>query len=148
MSARELHGDELSPNEYSEHVGYGGYGTASERRAATSAASARPRDTGPTQAIDPTDAAQGPARSTTTAEHLVLAALENPQHRWRTLEDLCRDTGLDGLTVYRVLHRHEEVVQSSRLTVDGDELFTTWQHYRKHSTFLERLGAAFRSRAA
>lgn len=79
----------------------------------------------------------------------VVLALENPRYKWRTIEGLARDSGADLVTVQRVLKGlGETVVKSSIPSVTGQELFTTRRHLREGQSFLSRLGAILRNRAA
>lgn len=70
----------------------------------------------------------------------VQSALENPKFKWRTLEGLVLETGLDANTISaNVAHHMDTVVRSSVSDPNGNALFTTRDHYREKSSLFERL---------
>jgi hypothetical protein len=81
--------------------------------------------------------------------HVVVGALENPNYKWRTIDGLVKETGIDESTVRRVIVKlGEQVVRSSVSSTSGEDLFTTRQHHRQKESVLSRLGAVLRNRAA
>lgn len=81
--------------------------------------------------------------------HAVVEALENPRYKWRTLEGVAKDTGIEPSVVYRVIERlGTQVVKSGVASTKGDELFTTRRHLRQKGSFFSRFAAALRNRAA
>src|SRR5687767_11514078 len=62
----------------------------------------------------------------------VFRALENDKYRWRTLSGLVAETGLPIEKVLDVLARNRgQIVKSALPSVDGDDLYTTRDHFRK-----------------
>lgn len=81
--------------------------------------------------------------------HAVVEALENPNYKWRTLEGVAKDTGIEPFVVYRVIEKlGTQVVKASVASTKGDELFTTRRHFRQKGSFLSRFAAVLRNRAA
>jgi ribosomal protein S25 len=79
---------------------------------------------------------------------LVLAALENPKYKWRTVGGIAKEAGVDGDTARRVITElGGQVVRSSIPSITGEELYTTRRHYRESERFFVRLGAILRNRA-
>lgn len=74
---------------------------------------------------------------------VVLSALENPKFKWRTLEGIVKDTGLDVSTVTANISSNAQVIiKSSIPDPKGNDLFTTREHYREKSSIFERLQSA------
>lgn len=70
----------------------------------------------------------------------VKSALQNPAFKWRTLEGIVKETGLDAATIGAILATNEgEIIKSSIPDQKGNNLFTTREHYREKSSILERL---------
>ncbi len=79
---------------------------------------------------------------------LVRAALENPKYKWRTVNGVAKEAGLDEVTAKRVITElGEQVVRSSIPSKTGEELYTTRRHYRESEGFLARMAAILRNRA-
>ncbi len=80
----------------------------------------------------------------------VLAALENPNYDWRTVEGLSRETGLDERTVAGVIRGltafSDQIVQSAVPDKRGRALFTTRRHYHRGQSFFNRLLSAMSDR--
>jgi DNA-binding IclR family transcriptional regulator len=79
----------------------------------------------------------------------VIAALENPQYKWRTIAGIAASTGLAEGQVRRILHyleREGVAIQSSVDAEDGSALFTTRLHYREKASLWHRFLAALRNR--
>ena len=65
----------------------------------------------------------------------IIAALENPSYKWRTIEDVAIELGLPTGIVAEFLLRHDDVVLRSRVPrKDGEPLFTTRKHYLRHAS--------------
>jgi hypothetical protein len=81
--------------------------------------------------------------------HVVVSALENPKFKWRTIDGVAKEAGVDPLTVQRVFKKlGEEVVRANAPSTSGDELFTTRRHLREKESFFNRVGAVLRNRAS
>lgn len=88
-------------------------------------------------------------RSSDKKVHVVVGALENPKYRWRTIDGVTKETGVDAFTVKRVINKmSDEVVKSSIASTSGEDLFTTRRHLKETESFLSRIGAAIRNRAS
>jgi hypothetical protein len=69
----------------------------------------------------------------------VQTALENEKYKWRTIEGIVKETGLDAVTVVGSLSANASVVIKSTISdKDGRDLFTTKEHYREKSSLWER----------
>ncbi len=70
----------------------------------------------------------------------VIAALENPEHDWRTVAGVSKETGLSVLEVQAILNQLQEtVIQYSIPDEQGRPLYTTRQHYGKRRGILNRI---------
>ena len=77
----------------------------------------------------------------------VLQALENPKYKWRTIQGIVNEVGLDQAKVREILDQcNDEVVHASKLSKDGRELFTTRSHFQATATLLDKLFGAFKMR--
>ena len=84
-------------------------------------------------------------------EERVIAALEDDRFRWRTVRGIVAQTSLSTETVLEALAKltaNEKVIRSLQPSRDGEDLYTTRDHYRRSASFTERLSAAFRNRAS
>ena len=80
---------------------------------------------------------------------IVRAALENPKYKWRTVNGVAKEAGVDETTARRVIAElGEQVVRSSIPSTTGEDLYTTRRHYRESESFLVRMGAILRNRGA
>jgi len=90
-----------------------------------------------------------PPRSENQKVHIVFSALENPKYRWRTINGLAKETGVDEATVKRVLNRiNDAIVKSSIPSTSGDDLYTTRRHLKKMENVFSRFVAVLRNRAS
>ena len=79
----------------------------------------------------------------------VLAALENPEYDWRTVEGISTETGLDQAQVAQILSLpllSDQIVQSSVPNKKGQALFTTRRYYYRSRSWAERLLSVFSDR--
>jgi len=79
----------------------------------------------------------------------IVAALEDPRFKWRTIKGVSRQLNISESEVAELLNSLIDkgiVFQSSVSFSDGSPLYTTRRHFRACSSFWERLGAAFRNR--
>ena len=80
-------------------------------------------------------------------EKAVLAALENPKYRWRTVRNVAKEVGILPGTVLDVMARNSAIVIKSKVpSASGDDLYTTRDHYLRTATVFEKLSAAFKNR--
>jgi len=83
--------------------------------------------------------------------HEVLAALESPRFKWRTIKGISKETGFEPSRIrsaLRYLANQGIAIRSSALDPSGAELYTTRKHFKQRASFWELLGAGFRNRAA
>jgi len=74
---------------------------------------------------------------------VVKRALENPKFKWRTVDGVVEETGLDQVIVSAsIAAQTGAVIKSSIPDKHGRDLFTTRKHYHEKSSLLERLEAA------
>ena len=77
----------------------------------------------------------------------VVAALENPKYKWRTIRGIAKETGLAADAVVDVLTgAADNVVRSSVPSKDGDALFTTRARFRQSASVAQKLRGAFTNR--
>lgn len=73
----------------------------------------------------------------------IRKTLENPQYKWRTIEGIAKETGYGFITVVSSLSAHPDLVIKSTIpSTNGQDLFTTRDHYRQKSTLWERVEGA------
>ncbi len=78
----------------------------------------------------------------------VLTALAKPDFKWRTVAGVATETGLAQELVMQVLAAvSEKIVRSSVPSSDGQELYTTREHFRETASPGEKLLGAFKNRA-
>lgn len=88
------------------------------------------------------------SNGTNDARGRVLKALESPQHTWRTIRGVAKDTGLDVESVASVIDQLKgELVRSSVPAEDGSALYTTRTHYRARAPIYKRILNAILNRA-
>lgn len=69
----------------------------------------------------------------------VQSALESEKYKWRTVEGIVKETGLDAVTVVGSLSANASTVMKSTISDRaGRDLFTTKEHYREKSSLWER----------
>lgn len=79
----------------------------------------------------------------------ILSALGNPQYKWRTIRGIADEVGIDEATVREGLQRcRDQVVRSSMLSMDGQELFMTRSRFLATASLLHKLLGAFKMRLA
>ncbi len=77
----------------------------------------------------------------------VWKALENPDYSWRTIEGLASETALEpGVVLSVISHLEGEIVRSSIKSKDGQELYSTRNHFRKFASPTTRLMGALKNR--
>ena len=80
----------------------------------------------------------------------VRLALEDYRFKWRTIEGVAQQTQLpvpQVLEAIRALISDGVVIRSGIPSADGRDLYATRVHYKRFSTFGDRIAAAFRNRA-
>jgi hypothetical protein len=79
--------------------------------------------------------------------HRIVAALENPTYKWRTIAGLAKELGVPTGVVAEFLLRHDDIVLRSRLPrKDGEPLFTTRKHYLRHTSPAQKFLAGLTNR--
>jgi len=76
----------------------------------------------------------------------IIAALENPKYKWRTIGGISRESGVAPDAVFDFLKGSEIVVRSSVPSKTGDALFTTRARFRKSASVTNKLWGAFTNR--
>lgn len=70
----------------------------------------------------------------------IKQALENPNFKWRTISGVAKETGLPPITIVNSLSQHVDyVIRSSIPSTNGEDLFTTREHYQEKSTLWDRI---------
>ena len=78
----------------------------------------------------------------------VLAALAKPEFKWRTIGGIAKETGLSRDVVLQVINVvADKIIKSSVPSSDGQELYTTREHFREKGSVGERLLGAIKNRA-
>ena len=76
----------------------------------------------------------------------VIAALESPKYKWRTIGGIAKEAGVAPDQVVDVLKSSDVVVRSRVPAKNGDALFTTRPHFRRSASVAEMLRGAFTNR--
>ena len=77
----------------------------------------------------------------------LLKALENSKYKWRTLNGISKETGLDVQIVKDRIDKHLDIIiKSSIPSENGEDLYTTRSHYRNKSSFLEKIKSSIINR--
>lgn len=81
-------------------------------------------------------------------QEMVLKALSNPKYRWRTIEGVAKETGLDPGIVRAAIAQAigNTVVEAPVPSASGAPLFSTREHVLETATFGQRLAGAFKNR--
>lgn len=78
---------------------------------------------------------------------LVLKALENSEHKWRSAYEVSKETGLGLNTVERIIaERREQIIQSRSRTRNGLVYYTTSKHFRKKASCVEKILGVIKNR--
>ena len=80
----------------------------------------------------------------------VMAALEDPRFKWRTVQGLATTTKLsteEVLAAIATLISGDIGIRSTIPAADGRDLYTTRAHFKSYTPLAQRLAAAFRNRA-
>lgn len=78
----------------------------------------------------------------------VLKALGNPTYKWRTVEGLATETGLDTKAVMGALATaSDRIVKSTISDPDAKDVFTTRARFREEASLGEKLFGAIKNRA-
>lgn len=77
----------------------------------------------------------------------VIAALENPKYKWRTIGGVAKEAGVGADIVLSVVTSAADTVVRSRVPSQaGHALFTTRARFRQSASVAERLHGAFTNR--
>ncbi len=70
----------------------------------------------------------------------VIIALEDDKYKWRTVDDVAKEVKLPVAEVKTIFSRLEDfILKSSIKDTNGNELYTTREHYLEKSSFIDRL---------
>ena len=69
----------------------------------------------------------------------ILKALEDKRYKWRTYKGVAKQIGTTEKKVISIIDNFDNIVKSSRPSIDSSSLFTTRSHFRKTSSILERI---------
>lgn len=79
--------------------------------------------------------------------HLVIQALDNPRWDWRTISGIAQDTGLSERDIKRVIARNRnKILKSDVPSRDGEDLYTTVDHWEEIASAGDKIRGAFRNR--
>lgn len=77
----------------------------------------------------------------------MLKALRDEKFVWRTVRGLSAEIGIPGDAVVGILTQlGEEVIQSSVPSKDGEALYASKSHFRKHGRTIGKILGAFKGR--
>lgn len=65
---------------------------------------------------------------------------------WYPLSELAREAGEDPLTTLKVLNGSAQIVRSSRLSKDGDQLFASKEDFSRSEPLFNKVIGAFKNR--
>lgn len=65
---------------------------------------------------------------------------------WKTLEEISRETGIDHVTVSKVIDLSGDFARSSYRQKAGEPLFTTRKNFRDKAPFVDKIIGAFKNR--
>ena len=78
----------------------------------------------------------------------VIAALESPKFKWRTIKGVAGETGLDSSIVQAIISDHEDIIIRSTIPSEsGESLYTTREHFRKSATIFEKIVGSLKNRS-
>lgn len=79
----------------------------------------------------------------------ILKALENPDYKWRTLKGISKDTGIEPDIIKKEIYSNlDSIIKSSIPSEDGEDLYTSRPHYRKKSSFFDKLTSSIKNKAS
>lgn len=79
----------------------------------------------------------------------VIKALEDDRYKWRTIKGIATAARISPAKVEAVLQaQQDKIVRSSINGANGEALYATRRHFKKKSSFGERVMAAMRNRMA
>jgi len=77
----------------------------------------------------------------------VIAALENPKYKWRTISGVAKESGVSQETVLEIISQNRDlIVQSSIPSIKGEDLYTTRNHYREFASSAQKIFGALKNR--
>lgn len=80
---------------------------------------------------------------------LIIKALENSKHKWRTINGISKETNLSTEVIEKELHLHADtIIKSSIPSTHGENLYTTRAHYRKKSSIIQRITSSIINKAS
>ncbi len=77
----------------------------------------------------------------------VIKALESEKFKWRTIKGISKEIGLNEDEVLSIIeHNKDVIVHSSVPSKNGEDLYTTKQHFHKYSSAMDKIMGAFKGR--
>jgi hypothetical protein len=87
--------------------------------------------------------------SNENATEEVIKALEDDRFKWRTIKGIATAARISPTKVEAVLQEQQDkIVRSSINGANGEALYATRRHFKKKSSFGEKIMAAMRNRIA
>lgn len=78
---------------------------------------------------------------------VIFDSLENPKYKWRTIDGISKETGIDQDKVKQAIKAHsDEIVKSAYMSESGKSLYTTRSKFRREASILNKLFGAVKSR--
>lgn len=82
-------------------------------------------------------------------EREIRRAFENEKYDWRTVRGIAKESGTSHEEVRLYISHHgEELVKSSALNSEGEQLYTTRSHYKQRVGLGSRITSILRNRGA
>ncbi|MEL0616757.1 hypothetical protein V6243_07905 [Cobetia marina] len=77
----------------------------------------------------------------------LIRALENPRYKYRSVDGVAKEIGLDHGKLLKLLNHHsDEIVVLNRKGNDGQILITTRKHYDKNASKVEKIKSVLMNR--
>ncbi len=77
----------------------------------------------------------------------VVEALESDRYKWRTVKGIAKEIGVNEEQVIAVIEQNiDDIVQSSVSSNNGEDLYTTRDHFREYSSAFDKVIGAFKGR--
>ena len=78
---------------------------------------------------------------------LVINSLENENFKWRTIDGISKETGLEPQVIHQIISQdNENIIQLSSVTEDGKSLFTTREKFSKKASRTQKILGALKNR--
>ena len=87
------------------------------------------------------------ARGNDNIYNKLIRALENPRYKYRSVDGVAKEIGLDQRKLLKLLNHHsDEIVVLNRKGNDGQILITTRRHYEKKASKVEKIKSVLMNR--